>query len=107
MRGESADDTSALTTYPIVLSLRPNVTNRVRVSCETVPEIQASEENPTDSRVEHFLQWVSQELPKQSETVISKIPVTVTLEGKLDHKVRNVGKWLTLCIQREGEGYRA
>jgi len=54
----------------------------VEVKCDK-PDIEGKEEDPTDDRVEHYLNDISSKLPKEEGTPISKTPVNVTLEGEL------------------------
>ena len=82
-RNETANTLQARTTYPIILNLRNGPRTKVAVRCESVPSILAEEEDPTDVVVEQFLNKVSDHLPKEEGTPISKTPVNVTLQGKL------------------------
>ena len=81
-RAETATHLQALTTYPTILNLRHGTCSRVEVKCDSIPGIDASEGNPTDISVEEFLKSVSEKLPKEPGTPISKTPINVTLEGK-------------------------
>ena len=58
-------------------------TLQARTTCESMPEIGGAVEDPTDDLVEQFLNKVSDRLPKEPGTPISKNPVNVTLQGKL------------------------
>ena len=82
-RNETANTLQARTTYPIILNLRNGPKTKVEVRCESMPEIGGEEEDPTDDKVEQFLNQVSDRLPKEPGTPISKTPVNVTLHGKL------------------------
>ena len=82
-RDETANTLQARTTYPIILNLRNGPRTKVEVRCESMPEIAGEEEDPTDDKVELFLNQVSNHLPKEPGTPISKTPVNVTLQGKL------------------------
>ncbi|KAL9971045.1 hypothetical protein ACROYT_G023528 [Oculina patagonica] len=80
-RNETANTLQARTTYPIILNLRNGPKRMVEVKCDKIPEIRGSEENPTDEKVEKFLNEVASHLPKEEGTPISKTPVNVTLQG--------------------------
>ncbi|XP_067050204.1 uncharacterized protein [Acropora muricata] len=80
-RNETANTLQARTTYPIILNLRNGPKTKVEVRCESMPEIGGEEEDPTDDKVEQFLNQVSDRLPKEPGTPISKTPVNVTLHG--------------------------
>ena len=82
-RNETANTLQARTTYPIILNLRNGTKTKVEVRCESVPDIAKEVEDPTDDLVEKFLKEVSDRLPKEEGTPISKTPVNVTLQGKL------------------------
>ncbi|XP_015766390.1 PREDICTED: interferon-induced GTP-binding protein Mx1-like isoform X1 [Acropora digitifera] len=78
-RNETANTLQARTTYPIILNLRHDPKTKVEVRCEGVPRVEGP--NPTDVEVEQFLDNVSDRLPKEEGTPISKTPVNVTLQG--------------------------
>ena len=81
-RNETANTLQARTTYPIILNLRNGPKTKVEVRCESIPDIAKEEEDPSDDLVEKFLQEVSDRLPKEEGTPISKTPVNVTLQSK-------------------------
>ena len=68
----------ARTTYPIILNLRNGSKTKVEVRCESIPDIGGTVEDPKDDLVEQFLNKVSDRLPKELGTPISKSPVNVT-----------------------------
>ena len=82
-RNETANTLEARTTYPIILNLRNGQKRMVEVKCDKIPHIGGTEEDPTDVKVENFLNSVSGQLPKEEGTPISKTPVNVTLQGEL------------------------
>ena len=82
-RNETANTLQARTTYPIILNLRNGRKRLVEVKCDKIPDIGGTEEDPTDVKVEAFLNSVSGQLPKEEGTPISKTPVIVTLQGEL------------------------
>ena len=81
-RNETANTLQARTTHPIILNLRNGDRTQVEVKCENIPKIGGKVENPTDAQVETFLTQMAERLPKEPGTPISKMPVSVTLEGK-------------------------
>ncbi|XP_074625296.1 uncharacterized protein LOC141883649 [Acropora palmata] len=80
-RNETANTLQARTTYPIILNLRNGPKTKVEVRCESIPDIGGTVEDPKDDLVEQFLNKVSDRLPKEPGTPISKTPVNVTLHG--------------------------
>ena len=84
-RAETATHLQALTTNPTILNLRHGTCSRVEVKCDSIPGLGGSVNDPTDVEVEAFLRKVSEKLPKEPGTLISKTPINVTLEGKWRH----------------------
>ena len=82
-RNETANTLQARTTCPIILNLRNDPKTKVDVRCKSIPQIGGAVEDPKDDLVEQFLNKVSDRLPKEPGTPISKTPVNVTLHGKL------------------------